>query len=167
VVALVEGKMALYSLHLPLDAHPTMGNAALLGEALGVELAGGFAAFQGEEVGRWGHLGADPAALCENLSALVGGPVRHIPGGPPDIAGVGIVTGSGAGSLSECAALGLDALVTGEAAHHHYHEAMELGVHLYLAGHYATETFGVKALAERLSREFAVPWEFLHLPTGL
>jgi dinuclear metal center YbgI/SA1388 family protein len=167
VAALIEGKMALYSLHLPLDAHPTLGNCAILGKALGVELEEGFAAFEGVDVGRWGRLVTDRETLQRDLADLVEGPVQLVPGGSREIRRVGILTGSGAGALGEAASLGLDALVTGEAAHHNYHEAMESGVNLFLAGHYATEVFGVKALAEHLGAEFGVPWDFLHLPTGL
>jgi len=167
VVALIEGRIALYSLHLPLDAHPTLGNGAILGGELGVELEEGFAAFEGVEVGWWGHLVTDRETLQSDLADLVEGPVQLIPGGPREIRKVGILTGSGAGALREAASLGLDALVTGEAAHHNYHDAMELGVNLFLAGHYATEVFGVKALADHVAAEFGIPWEFLHFPTGL
>jgi putative NIF3 family GTP cyclohydrolase 1 type 2 len=80
---------------------------------------------------------------------------------------VGVVTGSGAGALGEAAELGLDALVTGECQHHHYFDAMELGVHLVLAGHYATETFGVKALAQHVAERFDLTWSFVDQPTGL
>ena len=97
----------------------------------------------------------------------VGGNVRLIPGGPEVVRGVGVLTGGGASAIKEAAERGLDALVTGEGAHHHFHEAMELGVNLYLAGHYATETCGVKALGDSLGREFELEWEFLDLPTGM
>jgi len=90
-----------------------------------------------------------------------------IPGGPEAIERIGVVSGGGASSLGEAAAMGLDALITGEAPHHAYHDAMELGLNLFLGGHYATETFGVKALAARLSQRFKIPWEFIHFPTGL
>lgn len=80
---------------------------------------------------------------------------------------VGVVTGGGASFIEEAAALGLDALVTGEGSHHAYFDAMELGVHLLFGGHYATETFGVKALARHAGERFDLEWEFLDLPTGL
>ena len=79
----------------------------------------------------------------------------------------GVVTGAGADALAEAASLGLDALVTGECHHHHAIDAMELGVHLVLAGHYATETFGVQALAAHAAERFDLTWEFVDLPTGL
>ncbi|MFC1660502.1 Nif3-like dinuclear metal center hexameric protein [Gemmatimonadota bacterium] len=167
VTALIQAGMALYSLHLPLDAHPTFGNSALLASELGLKVEGGFAAYEGEHVGWWGRNNTDRAALGAALSAAVDGPVHTIPGGPEKIVRIGVVTGGGAGTMKEAADLGLDALVTGEAAHHHYHEALEVGINLFLAGHYATETFGVKALARHLAREFDVAWEFLDVPTGL
>lgn len=167
VSLLMERGIALYALHLPLDAHPEMGNCALLARALGLEPQGGFAPYQGREIGWWAQTRESRDDLKVTLEAVVGGPVRLIPGGPEKLARVGILTGSGASTLREAAALGLDSLITGEGAHHHFHEAMELGVNLYLAGHYATETFGVKALGRTLSETFQLDWSFLDLPTGL
>jgi putative NIF3 family GTP cyclohydrolase 1 type 2 len=90
-----------------------------------------------------------------------------IAGGPDELRRVGIVSG-GAGDLTaEAAAMGLDAFVTGEGAHHTYFEAMEAGINLYYGGHYATETWGVRALAEHLAARFSVAWEFIDQPTGL
>jgi putative NIF3 family GTP cyclohydrolase 1 type 2 len=78
-----------------------------------------------------------------------------------------VVTGAGGSFVTEAVAAGLDALVTGEGAHHHHFDAMEEGIHLFLAGHYATETFGVRALARHLGERFGLEWEFLDQPTGL
>jgi dinuclear metal center YbgI/SA1388 family protein len=167
VEALVHGKMALYSLHLPLDAHPELGNCAGLCRAMGLEPTETFGDFKGRDIGCWAHALLDRDVLAERVSSAVGGRVRLIPGGPEVVERVGVLTGGGASALWEARERGLDALVTGEAAHHHYHEAMELGVNLYLGGHYFTETFGVKALGEVLSREFDLEWEFLDLPTGM
>jgi dinuclear metal center YbgI/SA1388 family protein len=167
VAALIREKMALYALHLPLDAHPELGNCAGLCRAMGFEPAGTFGAYKGVDIGCWTEAGENRDDLKVRLEEGVGGEVRLIPGGPEKVERVGILTGGGAGSLSEAAALGLDTLITGEAAHHHFHEAMEMGVNLLLGGHYATETFGVKALATRLAREFSLEWSFLDLPTGL
>jgi len=167
VAALIQGEMALYALHLPLDAHPELGNCALLIRGMGLEPAGTFAPYKGVDIGVWAQAGLGRDVLGQRLEEAVGGKVRLIPGGPDMVDRVGILTGSGASALSEAAALGLDALVTGEAAHQNFHEAMEFGVNLYLAGHYATETFGVKALAERLAQEFSLEWSFLDFPTGM
>jgi len=80
---------------------------------------------------------------------------------------VGVLTGAGASFLGEAASRGFDALVTGEAPHHAYHEAMEVGVNLFLGGHYATEVFGVRALAQLVASEFGISWSFIDIPTGL
>jgi dinuclear metal center YbgI/SA1388 family protein len=156
VQPLMDGAVALYSSHLPLDGHAEVGNNALLGRALGLTLEGRFDAYEGTPVGWYGVL-TEPvhvAGLAARAQAAVGAPVRVIEGGPPRIQRLGVVTGAGAGALAEAATLGLDALVTGEAHHHHAIDAMELGVHLVLAGHYATETFGVKALAAHVAERF-------------
>jgi len=159
--------MGLYSLHLPLDAHRELGNNALLLGRLGLEPAGRFGSFQTTEVGWWAAGGLNREKLLSRLREAVEGEARLIPGGPEEVRRVAVLTGGGASALTEAAALGLDTLITGEAPHHAYHEAMEMGVNLLLGGHYATETFGVKALARTLSERFNISWEFLDFPTGL
>jgi putative NIF3 family GTP cyclohydrolase 1 type 2 len=110
----------------------------------------------------------DPAGLRELASAAVGGgPVHLIAGGPERIERVGVVTGGGASFAEAAASLGLDALVTGEGHHHTHFDAMELGIHVLFAGHYATETFGVRALAAHVSERFGLDWDFVDQPTGL
>jgi len=167
LATLIQGDMGLYSLHLPLDAHPDLGNNALLMERLGLEAEGRFGSFEGVEIGWWACAELHRKELLVGLREAVGGEARMIPGGPEKVGRVGVVSGGGASLLAEAAAQGLDTLVTGEAPHHAYHEAMEFGVNLFLGGHYATETFGVRALAARLAEEFGVAWEFLDFPTGL
>jgi dinuclear metal center YbgI/SA1388 family protein len=167
VQALVRGSLALYSLHLPLDAHPEFGNCALLCRAMGLDPTVGFGDYQGRRIGWAARTSLDRQSLKERLSGAVGGEVRLIPGGPEMLEGVGVLTGSGAPALRDAVEAGLGALVTGEADHHHYHDAMELGVNLFLGGHYATETFGVKALGSALAEVFEMDWEFLDFPTGM
>ena len=167
MAALIRGELGLYSLHLPLDAHPEMGNNVLLMKELGLSPEGRFGSFREVEVGWWASVSMDRGALLERLSKAVEGEARLIPGGPEKVGRIGVLSGGGAAALTEAASLGLDTLITGEAPHHAYHEAMEWGVNLLLGGHYATETFGVKALGKRISEEFGVSWEFLHFPTGL
>lgn len=162
--------IALYSVHLPLDAHPEVGNCILLARALGLEPAGRFGRHEGSDIGWWGTLGEaeDPERFRGRLSAAVGGGKVHwVPGGPSQIVKVGVVTGAGGSFVTEAVAASLDALVTGEGSHHHHFDAMEDGIHLFLAGHYATETFGVRALARHLGERFGLEWEFLDQPTGL
>jgi dinuclear metal center YbgI/SA1388 family protein len=165
--ALIRGGVSLYSLHLPLDAHEELGNNVLLMRRIGMVPEGRFGSFKDVPVGWWGHVSMHRRELSELLKEAVGGDVRMIPGGPEEVRRVGILTGGGASALSEAAVAGLDTLITGEAPHHAYHEAMEMGLNLLLGGHYATETFGVKALAQRVAENCDLSWEFFHFPTGL
>ncbi len=166
---LLQRGVALYSAHLPLDAHAEIGNCALLADALGLTERASFAAYQGVAVGWWGTLpGATSVEdLSGTVSEAVGGSVQVIPGGPKEVRRVGVVTGGGASFLREAAEMGLDALVTGEGPHHTYIDAMEAGIHVLLGGHYATETFGVKALAAHVADRFGLEWSFIDQPTGL
>lgn len=168
--ALLDGRVALFSAHLPLDSHPEVGNCALMARAMGLGLEGRFGAYKGTEIGWWGTLEAalDPEGLRSLVSeAVEGGPVHLIPGGPDRVERIGVVTGGGASFVGEAVALGLDALVTGEGAHHTHFDAVEEGIHLCFAGHYATETFGVRALAAHLAERFDLEWSFIDQPTGL
>ncbi len=169
VQPLLAGNVGLYASHLPLDGHPEVGNNAVVGRALGLLLDGRFDSYQGVPVGWHGSFAEDltAAELAARAETAIGGVVRVVPGGPSRIRRVGVVTGSGADALEEASQLGLDALLTGECSHHHFFDAMELGVHLVLGGHYATETFGVKALAAHVAERFGLTWDFIDRPTGL
>ncbi|NJD20504.1 MAG: Nif3-like dinuclear metal center hexameric protein [Gemmatimonadetes bacterium] len=162
--------MGLYSAHLPLDAHAEVGNCILLARALDLEPRGRFGTFEGADIGWWGTIAGpeEPDRFRVRVAdAVGGGRVHWVAGGPARIERVGVVTGAGGSLVEEAAAAELDALVTGEGAHHHHHDAMEQGIHLFLAGHYATETFGVRALAAHVAERFGLEWEFLDQPTGL
>jgi dinuclear metal center YbgI/SA1388 family protein len=165
--ALLDAGVAVYSAHLPLDVHPEVGNNAVLARELGVTVDGGFGSYEGVAVGVRGRLKISREALAARLDDLLGGPVKLIPGGPERIATVAVVTGGAGSMLPEAAAAGIDALVTGEGAHHTFFDAMEGGVNAYYGGHYATETWGVRALARHLEERFGLPWDFIDLPTGL
>ena len=165
--SLIQGGTALYGCHLPLDAHVEVGNCAVLCRELGWEPAGRFGSYQGREWGWWCEVDAERGELATHVEAVVGGPVRLIPGGPEHLYKVGVVTGAAADLIPEAAAFGLDALLTGEGPHHTYHTAMEFGVNALYAGHYATETWGVKALAAHIEERFGISWEFIDVPTGL
>jgi putative NIF3 family GTP cyclohydrolase 1 type 2 len=105
--------------------------------------------------------------LVARLDGLLGSKARLIPGGPELCHRVGIITGGAGGRIGAARDAGLDTYVTGEGAHHTYFDAMEYGVNAIYAGHYATETVGVKELAAHLSAKFGLPWEFHDHPTGL
>lgn len=167
LAALLESGVAVYSAHLPLDVHTEVGNNVVLARELGVEVRGRFGDYGGVDVGVWGDLALTRAALSERLIELVGAAVRLIAGGPERIERVGVLTGGGGGYVATARAAGLDALVTGEGSHHTYFEAMEDGINLYYAGHYATETWGVRALAAHLESRFGLEWVFVDQPTGL
>lgn len=165
--ALIDNGVALYAAHLPLDVHAEVGNNALLARKLGVQIRGRFGQHKGIPIGVYGDIAISLEGLTQRVADVVGAEVTLIRGGPDPVRRIGIVTGSGAGALAEAADMGLHALVTGEATHHAFFEATEREVSLLLAGHYATETLGVCALAEHLEERFGLPWTFLHLPTGL
>jgi dinuclear metal center YbgI/SA1388 family protein len=167
IAPLVRGDCALYVSHLPLDAHPELGNAAGVADHLGLGDREPFGALGGEHLGVRGRLApTDPAALRESLADLDNDGVRHLDVGPERVEDVAVLTGSGADWLGEARAAGVDALVTGEGKQQVYHEAREAGVHVYLAGHYATETFGVRALAETCE-SWGLTTTFIDHPTGL
>lgn len=166
VAPLVRANAALYSAHLPLDANPEIGNCALLVRALGLAPEERFGTFAGVPIGFATRTDESREGLQARVVEVVGGPVRVIAGGPARVRRVGVITGGGADFVAEAAEAGLDTLLTGEGKHHTYLDAHELGVNVLLAGHYATETFGVKALAEAVQAEFGIPWEFLDFPTG-
>ena len=168
VAGLIRGNVALYSVHLPLDGHPELGNCALLARELGIDLQGRFGIFENEAVGWWGQVEPTaPERFLQHVGAMVGGPAQLLRGGDHPVRSVGVITGGGGAFLEDAARQGLDTFVTGEASHHAYVDALELGVHVILAGHYATETYGVKALASHLATRFGLTWTFLDCPSGL
>jgi dinuclear metal center YbgI/SA1388 family protein len=167
VAALVRHNIAVYSAHLPLDRHPDVGNNAMLARALGIVLRGEFGKHEGEPIGVWGELCTERAALRQKIAAVLGTVPRLMPFGPAAVQLVGIITGAGGSMIADAAAAGLDTYITGEGSHHTFFDAEELSLNVFYAGHYATETTGVKALAGHLSATFRIPWVFLDHPTGL
>lgn len=165
--AAFDGDVAVYSAHLPLDAHPEVGNNVLLAHLLGLTVSGPFGKYKDLDVGLHGVLEKDRTALTRELSDLLGHPARLIPGGPERTKRVAIITGGAGSFVTEASVRGCDTFITGEGAHHTWFDAMEGGVNLIYAGHWATETLGVKALAERAGKAFGVPWEFFAQPTGM
>ena len=165
---LLESGLSLYSSHLPLDSHREVGNCILLTKRLGIEPRGRLGSYKERAIGWWGQL-PEPVPvgdLCRHVGEAVGGPVRHVHGGPKLVDRIGVLTGAGGSVLEEACNLGLDLLVTGETGHSSYFDATEGGLHLLLGGHYNTETLGVKALAAHIEQRFGVPWGFIHQPTG-
>jgi dinuclear metal center YbgI/SA1388 family protein len=164
---ILGGNLAVYSAHLPLDLHPVVGNGVLLGNALGLSKGKPFLEAYGSPVGMVYDAPMTRAALQKRLEKAVEGPVHLCPGGKERIRKIAVVTGGAGGEVEKVAAAGVDTLVTGEGPHHSYVLAEELGVNVFYAGHYATETFGVKALAQLVSKRFRIPRSFVDHPTGL
>lgn len=164
---LLEHDLALYSAHLPLDIHATLGNNAQLAAALGLGETEPFFFHKGDLIGLRAKVQIFPDELAHKLEAATGAPVKLFAHGPATTSSIGLITGGAGSEIYEVAQEGIDTFITGEAPHWAAIAAEELGVNLLLGGHYATETFGVKALAAHLAKQFEVPWEFLDAPTGL
>jgi dinuclear metal center YbgI/SA1388 family protein len=167
VSQLLSRDIAVYSAHVPLDAHPEIGNNVELARGIGLAVLDRFGLFDGHAVGVSGQLGISRDEVAGRLERLLGSEPFVIPGGPDRVDRVGIITGGGSGYIAEARDAGLDALITGEGPHHTYFDAQEWAINVFYAGHYATETLGVKALARHVSEKFGCEWEFLDHPTGL
>jgi dinuclear metal center YbgI/SA1388 family protein len=170
---LLTHDVAVYSSHIPLDLHPTFGNNALLARELGLAPDGGFARYKAVDVGLTGAADLDTKILAERATEFArrwGHTTVHTPIAPGRrTRRWGVCTGAGASSdsLAEAEARGIDTLLVGEGPHHTAVEAVERGLVVIYAGHYATETLGVRALGEELERSFGLPWSFVGEPTGL
>jgi len=164
---LVENNLAIYSSHLPLDAHPKLGNNAQLCTALGLKNLKPFFLTHGQTIGFKSQTKISRNELAAKLEHAAGAKPRIIPGGKNICEKIGVVTGGAGGDLKIAADEGVDTFITGEGPQWTFALAEELGLNVLYGGHYATETFGVKALAAHLSKKFRLPWEFLDYPTGL
>lgn len=163
----MDAGLAVYSAHLPLDAHPEIGNGVLLCQALGLGLGEPFAPYKGTALGRRVSCEIARDDLAARLGKAVAGPVKLIAGGPETAREIGIVTGGAGGELTELEGSGIDTFITGEGPHWTFTLAEDHGLNVLYGGHYATETFGVRALAQELGKRFGLPWEFIDHPTGL
>jgi dinuclear metal center YbgI/SA1388 family protein len=168
--ALLCADASLAAYHLPLDAHPEIGNNAMLRDALGLvpdDRPFGWA--KGSAVGLIGRAPEpiDVGELARRLTEAVGREPLVFDSGPERISSVGIVTGSGGFALHEAGPLGLDALVTGEPSEPVMGEAREYGVHFLAGGHYATETFGIRRLGELVAERFGVEHRFIDIPNPI
>jgi dinuclear metal center YbgI/SA1388 family protein len=164
---LIENNLAVYSSHLPLDAHPRLGNNAQFCAALGLKNLKPFFFSHGQNIGLKTSANISRAELAKRIARATGAKPKLLPGGKEICERIGIVTGGAGGDLKLAAAAGVDTFITGEGPHWTYALAEELGLNVFYGGHYATETFGVKALAAELSKKFKLPWVFLDHPTGL
>ena len=164
----LDSNLAIYSAHLPLDVHPTWGNNALLAKALGLSPSGTWLDYKGTKIGLIADADLTLETLVERTQAAVGGSSVHVcRGGPPTPQKIGLCTGGAGSEVAAAKAAGIDTLISGEGPHWSYTLAEELGINVLYAGHYATETFGVKALASHLADKFGLEWQFVDHPTGL
>lgn len=164
----IENNLAVYSVHLPLDLHPELGNNALLCDALGLpKEREPFLESQGQPIGLRVTHEIKREELWKALQHAVNGRVHLAAGGPPIPKNIAVVTGGAGASILEAAAAGIDTFITGEGPHWSYAAAEEAHVNLFYAGHYATETFGVKALGAHLQGKYGLTWEFIDHPSGL
>ena len=164
---LFKHDVALAAYHLPLDAHPELGNNAILADRLGCVRHEPFRKFRGTYIGRAGTFPGDgvPAAeLFARVREVTDREPTVFDGGPERVRRIGIVSGSAAEALPEAIALGLDAFLTGEPREHVMADAREAGIHFIAAGHYATETFGIRALGAWLGRRFGVEHVWVDIP---
>jgi dinuclear metal center YbgI/SA1388 family protein len=164
---LFDAGIGLAAYHLPLDAHAELGNNALLARALGGTELEPFALHRGEPIGFLARLpdgGVEASELFARVGAITARDPLVFDAGPPLVASLAIVSGAGADYLEDAANAGAHALLTGEVPERAMATARELGLHLIAAGHYATETFGVRRLGEHLAERFGIRHVFLDVP---
>ncbi len=164
---LLAHDLAVYSAHLPLDCHSEVGNNIVLATALGVRQPEAFGEYHGTPVGVMGDVSVSRDSFVELVTSVIGGEPQLIAAGPSEVKRVGVITGAAGSMIGEARAAGVDTFVTGEGGHHTYFDAEEEGINVIYAGHYATEIFGVKALAKHIEERFGIPWQFVDHPTGL
>lgn len=166
--ALLGSDISLYACHLPLDWHPRYGNNIELLRILSIKKLGEFGEYHGKRIGYWGKTGTALSVgdfvkrvdkTLKTKSSFVDFKRR--------VRNVGVVSGGGWSAIHDAEELGIDTFITGEPSHSAYHLAKEMGVNLIFAGHYVTETLGVKAVGAMLKKKFGLPVEFIDYPTGL
>lgn len=169
LAALLDADLSLYASHLPLDFHEEVGNNATLARWLNLEEAAPFGEYKGHAAGVAGQLpkARSLAQFVAETEASLGEPVVKVWAfGPETVRRIGVVSGGAGFLIGEAAKADVDVYLTGEVSHNVYHDARELGLNVVYGGHYATETAGLKALAEHLSERFDLETVFLDLPTG-
>jgi putative NIF3 family GTP cyclohydrolase 1 type 2 len=170
---LLDHDVALYSAHLPLDTHERFGNSRLLAREIGLEPSAGFARYETIDCGVRGDCDLPTAELLERLRGFArtqgGNALASAMDAGRRSRRWAICSGAGAGTetLQEATELGVDTLITGEGPHWSAIDAEERGIVIIYAGHYATETLGIRALAEYTASHFALSWSWVPAPTGL
>jgi dinuclear metal center YbgI/SA1388 family protein len=159
--------MSLYASHLPLDIHPEVGNNIVMAKKLGLKDMKLFGFYHGTPTGYEGGLFTSRDRLAAFISRWLRARCLVHPFGPRMTKRVAIISGGGSFGIEECAKKGIDTFITGEPSHSWYHAGREYGINIIYAGHYKTETLGVKALGRVLSERFNIEARFFDIPTGL
>ena len=159
----------LYAAHLPLDAHPVVGNNAVLAQMLGVDVAGMWASPNGTPLGVWGEMVEKRplSTIAAEINTKINTNARVLAHGSEIVSTIAIISGFGADLVAEAKALGADTMLTGETSHANYWAASDYGMNVIFAGHYATETVGVQALGRHLAQEFGLQTKFFDFPTQM
>ncbi|RKX72097.1 MAG: Nif3-like dinuclear metal center hexameric protein [Spirochaetes bacterium] len=165
---LMENQISLYACHLPLDRHGELGNNARIAGVLGLEDIEPFGDYKGRKIGFKGRL-AVPSDLETLIIKLFGAwesSINALRFGPAEISSIAVISGGGPREVSQAIAEGMDLYITGDRSHEIYHQCREAGINVLFAGHYLTEIYGVKAMAETVASELGIETVFLDIPTG-
>ena len=165
---LMENRLSLYACHLPLDRHGELGNNARILRTVGIEEIKPFGNYKGKKIGYKGSLPGSITieSVVERLFGAWESCINVLRFGPSDISSIAVISGGGPREVSEAIDEGMDLYITGDSSHEIYHQCREAGINVLFAGHYLTETFGVKAVAEAAESELGVETVFLDIPTG-
>jgi dinuclear metal center YbgI/SA1388 family protein len=169
VKAAAAANLNLYVSHLPLDVHPEVGNNIQLAKFLSLKNIEPFGLDKNLSLGFCGQLPVPLSLqdLADSVQKITGEVCLVHGGGKAQVSSVGIISGGAAGFVDQAAKAGLDCFITGEPSHANFSDSFEYGINTIFCGHYESEVFGVKALSIKLEDTFGLPWQFLHLPTGL
>ncbi len=167
VRSLLENDVHLYAAHLALDAHPLVGNNAVLAGMLGLDQWDWWCDVMGTNIGVIGDVSTSLAKIKFSLEEEFQTTIRILPHGPESVRKLAIVSGFGSDRVAEAKALGADTLLTGETSHANFYSASDHGINVIFAGHYATETVGVRALGDHLTDKFDLTTRFFDFPTGM
>ena len=157
----IDHNLAVYGSHLPLDCHPEIGNNAILAQKLQLEPIASFLPYEGVDIGLITKNTQSRKDLSNRLESLFSKGINSMEFGTEKPSTIAILTGSGQSAVDKILDAGTDTLITGELKQHHFNLAQELKLNLYACGHYATETFGVDALALEVAEKFDLPYEFI------
>jgi dinuclear metal center YbgI/SA1388 family protein len=168
VALLIKNGLSLYTVHLPLDCHPEVGNNVELARLFGWDIVGRFAEFNKTPIGTLARPQAPLRrdALRKIVENALDSPADLLPFGPAEVRLIGVISGGAAKYAEEAKRRGCDALVTGESSHSAYHLARDAGINLVYGGHYTTETVGLEALSRHVKKKFGIPGRFISAPTG-